>query len=408
MSLVAIARSVRSLWERAEPVVTKITVPLAVVTPLGRAVILVALVVTAVGWWLGWAEFVAAGVVSALSIVVAGGFILGRPDYQIRVDLASLRVVVGDRATGGITVRGGGSRSIAPALIELPVGAAVAAFLVPRLDPGEEHDESFTIPTQRRAVLSLGPVRSVRRDPLELLRRQVGWTEPQEIFVHPRTIRLDSSSTGFIRDLEGMTTRELSNDDVSFHALREYVPGDDLRYVHWRSTARTGQVMIRQFEETRRSQFVIVLATRNDDYADEDEFELAVSVAASLSRSAQVEGKEVTVFTTEGRLSGPTPQRLLDSYSRIQPVTRGPELSERVRVVAAETPGASVVALISGSLTPVEDIRLASIRVPVMARSLTVRVAPTEQISRRAVRDFELLTLPGLDDLPRAIRAVTR
>lgn len=401
-------RWVRSLRDRTAPLITRVTTPFSVVTPLGRGVILAALVVTLLGWRLGWAEFVAAGVVLALAMLAAGGFVLGRPDYQVRVDLASLRVVVGDRATGGITVRGGGSRSIAPALIELPVGAAVAAFFVPRLDPGEEHDESFTIPTQRRAVLSLGPVRSVRRDPLELLRRQVSWTEPQEIFVHPRTIRLDNSSTGFIRDLEGMTTRELSNDDVSFHALREYVPGDDLRYVHWRSTARTNRVMIRQFEETRRSQFVIVLTTRNDDYADEEEFELGVSVAASLSRSAQVEGKEVTVFTTDSCLSGPTQQSLLDSYSRIEPVARGPLLSERVRVVAAETPGASVVALVSGSVTPVENVRLASVRVPVMARSFAVRVAPREQISRRTVRDFELLTLPGLDDLPRVIRAAAR
>ncbi|MPN42365.1 hypothetical protein SDC9_189922 [bioreactor metagenome] len=190
------------------------------------------------------------------------------------------------------------------------------------------------------------------------------WTEPQEIFVHPRTVRLDNASTGFIRDLEGLATRDLSNDDVSFHALREYVPGDDLRYVHWRSTARTNKLMIRQFEETRRSQVVIVLATRPADYADPDEFELAISCAASLSRSAQSEGKEVTVFTSDVALAGPTPDSLLDAYSGIEPSPSRESLGDRARVVGAEVPSASVVILITGSGTPAEQLRLASIRVP--------------------------------------------
>lgn len=380
---------------------------IAPITPLGRWALALAVAAAVAAVTLGWIELAGVAIVLLLSAIAAIGFVLGRPSYRVSIVLASLRVIVGERATGEISVRSAGDRSMAPSQIELPVGRAVAAFTVPRLDPGEVHEESFTIPTQRRAVLPLGPVRSVRRDPLDLLRREVTWTEPEEIFVHPRTVRLDNSSTGFVRDLEGLATRDLSNDDVSFHALREYVPGDDLRYVHWRSTARTNRLMIRQFEETRRSQFVIVVSTRPADYADDDEFEVGIAVAASLSRSAQVDGKEVTVYSTDACLVGPTPASLLDEYSRIVPSPAGPNLGERVRVVAADSPAASVVALVTGSQTPLEQLRLASVRVPSMARCFALRVAVSEELGRKAIGDFQLLTVPSLDELPRAMRAVS-
>src|SRR5699024_3749448 len=144
-----------------------------------------------------------------------------------------------------------------PARIGLAVGAATAQFLVPRLPAGESHEELFAVPTRRRAVLVVGPVRSVRDDPLSLMRRQVTWARPQELFVHPRTVRLDEATSGFLRDLEGTPSSDLSSSDIAFHALRDYAPGDDRRHVHWRTTARPGKLMVRQFEETRRSHVVV-------------------------------------------------------------------------------------------------------------------------------------------------------
>ena len=137
------------------------------------------------------------------------------------------------------------------------------------MKPQQVHEDLFTIPTARRAVIVVGPVRSVRADPLHLLRRQVLWTEPEDLFVHPRTVALAGSAAGFIRDLEGMPTTELSSADVSFHALRDYVPGDDRRHIHWKTTARTNKLMVRQFEETRRAHLAISLSINTDEYASE-------------------------------------------------------------------------------------------------------------------------------------------
>ena len=117
-------------------------------------------------------------------------------------------------------------------------------------------------------MVVVGPVRSVRGDPLSLLRRELVWTDATELFVHPRTVPLQGSAAGFIRDLEGQVSRSLTNSDVAFHALRGYVPGDDRRYVHWRTSARTGTLMVRQFEETRRSHLLVALSTAAGDYTD--------------------------------------------------------------------------------------------------------------------------------------------
>jgi len=378
-----------------------------VISPLGWTALAAAVVAALVATTLGWAELAAVAIAIMVALVIAVAFVLGRPSYAVSVDLGTTRIVVGDRAVGELRIQGAGRRPVAPSTVELPVGRAVSAFPVPRLAPGEQHDELFSVPTSRRAVLTLGPVRSVRTDPLGLLRRQLDWTEPQEIFVHPRTVRLNNDSTGYLRDLEGFAARELSNDDVSFHALREYVVGDDLRNVHWLSTARTGQLMIRQFEETRRSELVVVVSTIQTDYRDVEEFELALETAASLAVNALVTGTAVRVYTSDARLRGSTVGSLLDAFSGIEPSEAREGFSERARTIAAEEPGASVFALVAGSELPVTDVWAASVRAPLSARCVALRVALAETLGRSTVGGLSLATFPRLADLPLAIRAVT-
>ena len=92
-------------------------------------------------------------------------------------------------------------------------------------------------------VIPVGPATSVRGDPIGLIRRQVSWAEQTEVFVHPRTTRLEPFGSGLLRDLEGRTTEDVSMSDLAFHTLREYVPGDDRRYIHWRSSAKVGSAV---------------------------------------------------------------------------------------------------------------------------------------------------------------------
>lgn len=375
-----------------------------VVSPLGWIV----LALTVCGWIgglvLGWAEALVAGLVGVLLVLLAVGFILGRASYAVQLDLARSRVAVGDRAVGAIEVTNTADRPLLPAAMELPVGRATAVFQLPRMRPQAVHEDLFTIPTHRRAVIVVGPVRSVRQDPLGLLRRQLTWTEPQDLFVHPRTVALQGSSAGFIRDLEGLPTRDLSSADVSFHALRDYVPGDDRRHIHWKTVARTNTLMVRQFEETRRAHLAIALSTNTAEYATESDFELAVSVAASIGLEAFREQRNLSIRTHAGPVHTQTGRTMLDDMTRIEgrPLRAGS--LEVARETADEVPNASVFFLVTGTQPGPGDLRRATTVVPPGVRAFAIRCAHGLETGRATIGDLTVLSLGDLQDLGLALR----
>lgn len=374
------------------------------VSPFGWA----ALVAAVAAWWAGlrfsWLELVVVAILLTVALLAAVAFVLGRFRYAVVLDLAQQRVTVGDRAVGRLDVKNDSSRALLPSVMELPVGQGMASFPVPRLRPGANHEEIFTVPTHRRSVISVGPVRSVRADPLGLLRREVVWTEPEELFVHPRVKNLTGSSTGFLKDLEGRVTTDISNSDVSFHALRDYVPGDDRRHIHWKTTARTGQLMVRQFEETRRSHLAVLLSTRADDYANDDEFELAVSVCGSLGLQAIKEDRGVTVLVNDGNLRGDHRTRLLDDLSRVETDAQRSTLVDVARVAGTTIVDASVVAFVVGSRVTPTELRAASARLPQDVRVMAIQCAPGASLSRHAIAELVVLTIGELAELPAALR----
>ena len=277
-------------------------------------------------------------------------------------------------------------------------------FHLPRMKPRQVHEDLFTIPTARRAVIVVGPVRSVRADPLHLLRRQVLWTEPEDLFVHPKTIALAGSAAGFIRDLEGMPTTDLSSADVSFHALRDYVPGDDRRHIHWKTTARTNKLMVRQFEETRRAHLAISLSINTDEYASDEEFELAISAAASIGRQAIREQRDLDVLTQKGPLRCETGRNMLDDMTRIVGAPQRKTAVDLARSLADTVPNASVVFLVVGSNITPTQLRSASASVPLGVRSLAVRLQLGAAPARANIADLTVLTLGDLSDLAIVLR----
>lgn len=385
----------------------RVLAALGVVSPLGWSVATVVVVAAILAGSLGWAEMLAIAVIGAVVLIVAVPFVLTTATYRVSVDLAETRVVVGTPAVGRLIVQNAASRLAPATRVQLPVGGASAEFAVPRLSDGEEHDELFTIPTHRRAVLTLGPVTSVRSDPLDLLRRRVVWTKPTELYVHPRVVPLDGDTTGILRDLEGLPTRDLADDDVSFHALRQYVPGDDLRYVHWRSTARVGEIMIRQFEQTRRSHLVVILSTQRDEYAGDEEFELAVSIAGSVGLSALRSGKTVTFVSPRRSIPLRSSTQLLDLLSAVDLAGDVDTIAGLGRSAASAAPGASVAVFVTGAAASTTALRAASLRIPLSARALCLRAAVNEEASRRTLGDLALASVPQLDSLRAALRAVT-
>ena len=184
--------------------------------------------------------------------------------------------------------------------------------------------------------------------------------------------------------------------------------GDDRRYIHWRTTARRGSLMVKQFEDTRRTQTAIALATDPRDYADDDEFELAVSVVASVGVQTIREERELAVLAGPGhaarRDAAAAARRLLGagSCTRAAPASRCSG-----RRVAREAPEASVAMLVTGSEPTTADLRLGSRHVPTGTRTVVVRCERGADVSVRTHGTLSLATLGTLDDLPRLLRRVT-
>lgn len=367
----------------------------------------------AVGFWIvgqvaGWAEFTVAAVVIAITVALCALFLIGRTAYDVSLDLARTRVVVGERAVGALTLSNHGSRAILPSRIVLPVGAGRGEFGIQRLAPGEEAEELFAIPTQKRGVVKVGPVSVVRGDPLGLFERAHRRDDPVDLYVHPRTVLFDGQSLGYLRDLEGLPATDLSRDDVSFHALLEYQPGDDLRHVHWKSTARTGTMMMRQYEETRRSHFVIGLSRSSGDYATDEDFELAISAAGSIGLRAIRDSQRVDVRVQGRELAAGTGKQLLDSLSAVESSKpRDGGIDHLAGVVSRTMPLASVVVLVCGSAVSTDDLRLACSRLPYGAKVLAVVADRTATApALRRIGDADVVTIGELEQVPLALQKV--
>lgn len=395
-----LTKRVRHYWTRFtnHPVV-------AAVTPLGWALLFGGIAVGLIGWNRGWIEFRSLGVMALVVLVIGALLTLRRSELTATISLHRPRVQVGDEALGAVLIRPAGQRGSGGSDLELPVGKARANFRVEALKADEEHEELFAVPTRRRGVVAIGPVRSVQSDPIGVVSRDRQLTELVEVFVHPKIVNVEAGAVGMLKDIEGITTANLSSSDVSFHALREYVPGDDRRAVHWRTTARTGKLIVRQFEETMRAHLLIMLSNRVADYKDPADFELAVSVAASLGVAALRNDRRVSLHTSQGEVVFPSTLGFLDELCRVELVERGGNAREVALEAGAES-GISVAGFITGAQDPPE-LRRAQLALPPSINSFAMRCDHTLTVARRKVGALTVLDLANLDELPPAVRSLS-
>ena len=373
------------------------------VTPTGWALVFFVAVSLILAATLRWVEALACALAGVVALVLAAMRVAWKPPHLVSIRVPNERIVAGQTAVGELVVRNERARPVRAGIIELPIGTGTGEFVVPPLGAHATWDEMFLISSRHRGLIRVGPARSVRSDALGLLRRVRSWDEPVVLHVHPRTVRVPFDATGFQLDVEGVSTGKLSSSDVSFHALRDYEPGDDRRAVHWQSTARLGKLIVRQYEETHRSHHVIVLDTSRDAW-DHDSFETAVSVAGSLGLANLRDSRPVSVTTTDEWLPSSVAMRLLDSLSEISHRSFG-DLALRVREAVAQRPGVSALTLIVGPETTDSDAahlaRLAPIDVPVSI----IRIGVNKARARRNLGRGVLLDCATLDDLPRIIVA---
>lgn len=387
---------------------------LGYVSMLGWTVLALGLVLWYVAHRFGWTEMAMAATAALVLFVLCVALALGRTRVQISVEVNPHRVTVGERAAGKVAVLNKARGVLLPLLVELPVGISAARFTLPPLRRGKTHDELFVVPTHRRGVIPVGPATTVQGDPLGLVRRTLRWTGTTELFVHPRTVALESVGSGLLRDLEGDVTEDLSRSDLAFHALREYQPGDDRHYIHWRSSAKAGRLLVRQFLDTRRSHLSVIIDTDPASYRDtgttghpgEDvvgDVELAISVGASLARRSLLDEQGTTVLCHEQSVHRGTVQIMLDAMARatLGPVDL-PAAAIEVLRLAAET---SAVFVVSGPRRRFIDLQRCTGQFDSAVRTVVIIVDASRKATIQHAGGLTMLTIGQLGELTGLLRA---
>lgn len=402
----------RAIRRRAAPVLSRIRGTTArhlrpvisVVTSLGWTLLLLCVLCSLLAAKVGWVEMAVAAGACALLLVVGLPFLIGPTHLEVTATVEPVRVTVGETLTGHITVKNLAKAPLLSAQVNFPIGTSGVSYDLPTLLPGAVHhtDPPFFVPTQRRGVISVGPVTSVRGDPLGIYRREVSWTERTEVFVHPRVTPLAPLGAGLIRDLEGTSSQHVSTSDLSFHALREYVPGDDLRHVHWLSTAKRGDLLVRQYLDTRRSHLTAIVDSNAASYRSEDDYETAISVAASVIVRAMQDDYDVSFLSGGAVMTKRTGKRALDACSRA--VLESFSLTDVAAKATRLAPDTSLALFITGPGPEYLNLQRAASQFSVETDRLVLRVDSQSTPSLRTRGDMPVLTISRLEELGLVLR----
>ncbi len=394
-----------ALTARLAPVTRTLRPAWRMLTPAGRAALVVAVAAWLLGLRLGWQELFLVAACCVIALLIAVGFVTGRPALDVVIELDPQRVRVGTPAAGRLVATNKSRARMRALAVEVPVGLGRALFPVPSLAPGASHDELFVVPTGRRAVIAVGPPTAVRTDPLGLLRRDAVEQVTIELFVHPKIIALDSLSPGLQRDLEGQATRDLSTSDLAFHTLRDYTTGDNWRHVHWRSSAKAGKLLVRQFQDTRRSQLTVVVDGASASYRTEQEFELAMSVAGSICVRAVKDQQDVCVVAASHAVTAASQPRILDTLARGELADHGHDLSTLAGRACRLARDTTVLMLLTGSVIPFRALQSAATYFGPDVRVIALRCEPDAPPGLSRSGDLTVLALRDLTDLPMLLNA---
>ena len=191
---------------------------------------------------------------------------------------------MGEVGAGTLHVTNHGGLTLRRPVVDVPVGDRLVTV---RLPPARTRPRrpagAFDVPAYRAACSPSDRRWRAAADPLGLYRRStVMGTAGRAPGPATDGGARGRSRSGTTQDLDGAPSDQVSMSDLAFHAMREYVRGDDLRHVHWRSSARAGQLHVRQYHDSRRSRALVLLDDDAAAYPGPDAFELAVSLAASV------------------------------------------------------------------------------------------------------------------------------
>lgn len=321
----------------------------------GWLVVVVAVLFVAAGRLFGIVELYVLGAgAAALAIGAVLVVTRGRLRLAIERELHPPRVHAGAQSRVELRVVNRGRRRSPLLTLRDPVGhGRSATVVVAPLPPGRDVHATYRLPTERRGILRVGPLSVQVADPFGLASFSAIGAPPVELTVWPTVVDIAPVPHTIGDDPHGGTDHPnaLTSAGDDFYALRQYVVGDDLRHVHWRSTARRDELMVRQDEMPWQGRATIMLDTRSAAHTTET-FEQAVSAAASIIVACARRRYLLRLVTTSGADTGSGEgaahvERILEELATVELQTAGD--LERTVAALRRSRGGSLTALLGQS-----------------------------------------------------------
>jgi uncharacterized protein (DUF58 family) len=165
-----------------------------------------------------------------------------------------------------------------------------------RRTPLDSKRGSYTLPRVRRGRYLFLEVRAVIEDAFGLQREEIPLAAPWTLLVYPRLVELDrlfSEGGTYAQDGRRLLLRRPSGFDL--HSVRDYEQGESLRKVHWRSTAKRGELMVKELEDAPRDEVAILLDGEASAVVGES-FDVQVRVAGSLLLAQARRGRRAVLL----------------------------------------------------------------------------------------------------------------
>jgi uncharacterized protein (DUF58 family) len=266
-----------------------------VLTRRGAGLLTAAGVLLVASWLVHYQELAVLGTAALCALLICALWLLPSTELMVEREIAPPKATRGEEAMGLLRLANPGPRrSRAHSAVDRLDDTDVRVE-VPPLPPGIVKTLTYRVPTHRRGAVQVGPLRLVQSDPLGLFQRRIPRGQRSSLLVRPRVLVTAPSVAGRAASLDGPDSDASASGTVTFHSLRAYEFGDDLRHIHWRTTARLGTLMVRRLVDAGEPRTIILLDTDPRSFQNSEMFELAVDTVASIAVTATRQGFPVTV-----------------------------------------------------------------------------------------------------------------
>ena len=310
----------------------------------------------------GLPELFALGVIAA-ALVVGSALLVGTARLELEVgrSIHPARVHVGTPSRVDLTIRNLRATTTPVLRLRDPVsGTRGADLLVPPLGRAERTIAAYRLPTDRRGLVQIGPLDVVVGDPFGLVSVATVAAPKVALTVYPHVDQIDPLpyTTGHDPLAGARQPNSLGRTGEDFYALRPYVVGDDLRRIHWPSSARHDDLLVRQNELPWQGRTTVLLDVRKAAHAG-DSLEVAVSAAASIVSATARRNDLVRLVTTAGTDSDFAPGsdhiEAIMEHLAIVPAAPTGSLRRSVEMLARRSTGGALVVIVAE--VPIEDLR---------------------------------------------------